>query len=138
MDKDKLQISRNGITKKHISSNTSAKDSEEGQLSLDIYQNQQEIVILAPIAGIEEKDIKISITDEVLMIKGERKFPLQEVLDECFSKECFWGNFSRSIVLPENIDSKGIKATFKNGVLIIRIPKAEKEHTKVINIEHEN
>ncbi len=111
------------------------QDQDEGQLSLDIYQNDQHIIVLAPIAGIEQKHIKISITEDVLMIKGKRNFPVEDTLQECFTKECFWGNFSRSIVLPENVDITKIDANFKNSVLIIRIPKVDKVKTKVIPIK---
>lgn len=110
-------------------------DQEEGQLSLDIYQNDQEIIVVAPIAGTEEKDIKVSVTDDVLMIKGKRKFPISENLPEPFAKECFWGNFSRSIVLPENADSSKINAEFKHAILTVRIPKTEKVKTKVIKVK---
>lgn len=112
----------------------SATPEEEGQLSLDIYQNDHHIIVLAPIAGIEQKNIKISITEDVLMIKGKRHFPVEDELKECFTKECFWGNFSRSIVLPENVDITKIEATFKDSILIVRIPKVEKLKTKVIPI----
>lgn len=114
---------------------TKNQDQEEGQLSLDIYQNEQFIIVLAPIAGIEQKNIKISVTDDVLMIKGKRQFPVDDVLQECFTKECFWGNFSRSIVLPENVDVSKIDASFKNSVLIVRIPKVEKVKTKIIPVK---
>lgn len=118
------------------SDKTFSSTEEEGQLSLDIYQSKEEIIIMAPIAGISPKDIKISITDDVLMIKGKRDFPLDNsIIEETFTKECFWGNFSRSIVLPENIDSSKIAANFDNAILTIRIPKIERVKTKIIHIK---
>lgn len=108
---------------------------EVGQLSLDIYHTDKEIVILAPIAGVEKDDISISVTDDVLVIKGERD-QREEVPEENFyTKECFWGNFARSIMLPLEADSKNINATFEKNVLEIRIPKTEKETTKIIKIK---
>lgn len=108
---------------------------EVGQLALDIYHTDKEIVILAPIAGVEKDDIAIAITEDVLVIKGERE-KKEEVPEENFyTKECFWGNFARSIVLPLEADSKKITATFEKNVLEIRIPKTEKEYTKVIKIK---
>jgi HSP20 family protein len=108
---------------------------EVGQLSVDIYHKEKEIVILAPIAGVEEKDVKISVTDDVLVIKGTR-IAGEGVNDEdYYTRECFWGSFSRSIVLPEEADSKNISANFDNCVLEIRIPKTELEHTKIIKIK---
>lgn len=108
---------------------------EVGQLSLDIYQTDKEIVILAPVAGVTEKDISISITDDVLVIRGERSAKEEVPEENYYTKECFWGNFSRSIVLPLETDTKKISASFENNVLEIRIPKTEKEHTKIIKIK---
>jgi HSP20 family protein len=108
---------------------------EVGQLSLDIYHTDKEIVILAPIAGVTKEDINISLTDEVLVIKGERDQKEEVPSDNYYTKECFWGNFSRSIVLPQEADTKNISATFENNVLEIHIPKAQVEHTKIIKIK---
>ncbi|MEK7547821.1 MAG: Hsp20/alpha crystallin family protein [Patescibacteria group bacterium] len=108
---------------------------EVGQLSLDIYQTDKEIVILAPIAGVGKENINIAITDEVLVIKGTR--PSKEhISEDCYyTKECFWGDFSRSIVLPEEADTQNASASFENNVLEIKIPKKEIERTKIIKIK---
>ncbi|MBI5753666.1 Hsp20/alpha crystallin family protein [Candidatus Peregrinibacteria bacterium] len=108
---------------------------EVGQLSVDIYRTDKEIVILAPIAGVSKDAIKLSVTDDVLVIQGER--PSREAVPEenYYTQECFWGNFSRAIVLPEEADTKNISASFDNNVLEIRIPKGEIEQTKIIKIE---
>jgi len=108
---------------------------EVGQLSLDIYHTNKEIVILAPIAGVDKKDIKISVTDDVLVIKGERE-PIETVEEDAYyTRECFWGNFARSVVLPLEANAKKITATFDRNVLEIRIPKEKLEHTKIIKIK---
>src|SRR3989338_2128479 len=96
---------------------------EVGQLSLDIYQTDKEIVILAPIAGVGKDNINIAITDEVLVIKGTRPLKKQIPEDCYYTKECFWGDFSRSIVLPEEADTQNASASFENNVLEIKIPK---------------
>lgn len=108
---------------------------EIGQLSVDIYHTDKEIVILAPIAGITKNDIKLSITDDVLVIKGERPAREQTPEENYYTRECFWGNFSRAIVLPQEAESKNISASFDNNVLEIRIPRKEIEHTKIIKIK---
>lgn len=109
---------------------------ESGQLALDIYQTEKEIVILAPVAGVSKDDITLSLTDEVLVIKGAR-VPREVIAeDSYYTRECFWGDFSRSIVLPLNADSSNIKAAFENNVLEIRIPKKDEERTKVISIKN--
>lgn len=109
---------------------------EVGQLSVDIFQKEKEIVILAPIAGITKEDLKVSVTDDVLVIKGERHAPEEVPEENYYTRECFWGNFSRSIVLPEGADTKNITATFEDNVLEIHIPKGEVEHTKIIKIKN--
>lgn len=108
---------------------------EVGQLSVDIYRTDKELVIIAPIAGVSKDDVKLSITDDVLVIKGER--PSHENIPEenYYTQECFWGNFSRAIVLPQEADTKNISASFENNVLEIRIPKQDVEQTKIIKIQ---
>ncbi len=108
---------------------------EVGQLSVDIYHTDKEIVVLAPIAGVSKEDIHLSVTDDVFVIKGSR--PAQEDVPEenYYTRECFWGDFSRSIVLPLEADGKNISASFENNVLEIRIPKVKQESTKIIKIK---
>ena len=109
---------------------------EVGQLAVDIYHSNKEIVILAPIAGITKDDISISVTDDVLVLKGNRQ-ALEAIPEEnYYTRECFWGNFSRAIVLPEEADIKNVSATFENNILEVRIPKLELEHTKIIKIKN--
>lgn len=108
---------------------------EVGQLSLDIYHDDKEIIILAPIAGVTKDDIKISVTEDVLVIRGTR--PARGTIPEenYYTRECFWGDFSRSIVLPKEAETKRVQANFENCILEIRIPKGDKEQTKIIKIK---
>lgn len=110
-------------------------DNDEGQLALDIYQTDSEIIVIAPIAGVTPDDIDISVTEEVLTIKGKRDLNMPVEEENYFTKECFWGRFSRSIVLPESAETSDIKANFKNGVLTLSIPKVERAKTQVIRIK---
>lgn len=110
---------------------------EEGQLSVDVFQTADEIVVIAPVAGVKTSDVSISITDEVLTIKGRRSFHFNVAPSDYFTQECFWGNFSRSVILPDCVDASKVNASFKNGVLTIKIPKVEKIKTRVIKIKEE-
>ena len=107
---------------------------EIGQLSLDIFQTKLEIIIIAPIAGTSLKDINITVTDDVLTIKGTRENPHEADENDYLTKECFYGPFSRSIVLPKNANTKEISASSKQNILEIRIPKTSEEKTKVVKI----
>ncbi|MEK7544649.1 MAG: Hsp20/alpha crystallin family protein [Patescibacteria group bacterium] len=108
---------------------------DDGQLAVDIYQTAKEIIILAPIAGVDSKDVDVSVTDEVLTIKGARHLERKIEEEDYFTKECFWGGFSRSIILPESAELGKINATFEKGILEIRIPRGERIKTKVVRIK---
>ncbi len=106
------------------SSDLESESSEIWQIAVDIIETRYEIILLAPVAWISLDDIDISYHNNVLTIKWERYKP------EIFSKditirntECFWGEFSRNIILPENLDFDSIKATMDNNLLIITLPK---------------
>lgn len=109
----------------------------EGQLAIDAYQTPDAVVVKAPIAGVKSENLEISITDEVVTIKGERKEEKEVERDNYFAQECYWGSFSRSYVLPVAVDSEGARANLKDGILTIAIPKQEKSKTKVIKVDLE-
>ena len=106
----------------------------EGQLSIDVYHDEHSIYIVAPIAGVKASDVDISITDEVVTIKGNRTPGHDFGEEKHFTQECYWGPFSRSYVLPIAINSEDSKATLKDGLLKIQISKDEKVKTKIIKI----
>lgn len=108
---------------------------EEGQLAIDAFETEEELVILAPIAGVDLSDITLEITDDVLTIKGERANSFKDAGQQYLTQECFWGAFSRSIILPKNTNTKKISAEFNKGVLTIKIPKVEEESTRIIKIK---
>ncbi|MBU0982163.1 Hsp20/alpha crystallin family protein [Patescibacteria group bacterium] len=107
---------------------------KEGQLSVDIYQTDDRMIVACPIAGVKKSEIKVSIHDDVLTIRGERE-RIKDFEDKTpLVNELFWGVFSRSIVLPDHIDRKNISARVQNHILIITIPKTEDFKTRIIHI----
>lgn len=98
---------------------------EHGQLALDIYQTAADLIVEAPIAGVNPQDLDISIQDDVLTLRGKRVRCNDIDSDDLIYQECHWGEFSRSIVLPMDVVSERIEATLKNGILTIRMPKAQ-------------
>lgn len=109
----------------------------EGQLAVDVYQTENEVVLTAPLAGVDKDDLEISITDEVINIKGERNQKEEIVKENFYTQECYWGSFSRSYILPVAVDAAKAEAALKNGILTIKIPKLEKSQTKLIEINVE-
>ncbi|MCD4761806.1 Hsp20/alpha crystallin family protein [bacterium] len=100
-------------------------DYEEGQLSIDVYQTPSEIIVKSTIAGVKPEDIDISINNDMLTIRGQR-MQSENIREENYLfRECYWGAFSRSIILPVEIKSDKIDATLENGVLTVVLPKAK-------------
>lgn len=103
-----------------------AQSDTEGQLAVDVYETANEIVIKAPVAGVAEDDIDITVRPDMVTINGERKEE-KEVSNESYvARECFWGSFSRSISLPSEGEADKARATFNKGILTIRMPKSKK------------
>lgn len=103
---------------------------EEGQLSIDIFMDYENIYVLSPIAGTQVDKIEISLDNDILTIKGTREDSLVGTEKEYIYRECYWGKFSRSIVLPLPVQAEKVTAEFKNGVLKVILPKTA-ESTKI-------
>jgi HSP20 family protein len=109
-------------------------DGSEGQLTIDVYQTDNDIVIKSTIAGVKPEDLDVSINNDMVTIRGERKNEEQVSEDNYYYQECYWGGFSRSVILPVDIISEKAEASMKNGILTIRLPKADSNKTKKIQV----
>jgi len=108
-------------------------EEEDGQLSIDVYQTPQSIIIKSTIAGVKPEDIDISVNNDMITIRGKREEKNQIKEENYLFKECYWGSFSRSIILPVEIEAEKIEALLENGVLTITLPKAK--NAKQISIK---
>lgn len=103
----------------------------EGQLAVDVLETRDQIVVLSTVAGAITDKIEVFVHEDLLTIRGVREAP--EVIHEAlqyFHQECFWGKFSRTIVLPTEVKGDMARAEYKNGILKVTIPKRQ-EHSKV-------
>lgn len=114
------------------------EDYEEGQLSVDVYQTKDAIVVKSTIAGVKPEDIDISINNDMVTIKGKRELDDTVVEDDYFYQECYWGGFSRSIILPVEIMPDKVEASLKNGVLTVTLPKAKKATSFNVKVKEED
>jgi HSP20 family molecular chaperone IbpA len=105
----------------------------EGQLAIDVYQTDDEIVIESAIGGVKPKDLEITIENGMVQIKGSRQKVETVEKNNYFIQECHWGSFSRQFVLPVEVDASRSEASLKDGILVIRIPKIQRE--KVTKLE---
>lgn len=110
------------------------KNNYDGQLTVDVYQTENDIVVQSTIAGVDQNNMDISVTNDMVTIRGRRTVSEKIKPSDYYYQELFWGPFSRSIILPEDIDSDNAKASMKNGLLTIRLPKLAKTRTKKIKI----
>ena len=104
----------------------------EGQLAIDVYQTPEEIIVESTIAGVKLADIDIDVSSEKVTVRGERHRDIKSGGHDYFWQECFWGKFSRSIILPEEIDPDKAHFTLKRGVLTIHLPKIHKDRVRKI------
>lgn len=105
------------------------------QPAIDMYETDREVVVRAELPGIDPKDVDISISGNVLSLKGESKLEREVNEKDYYRRELRYGAFSRSITLPVDVKAEGAKATFRHGILEVRIPKAEEALPKTIKIE---
>ncbi len=98
----------------------------EGELAIDVYQTPDAIVIKALVAGVQPTSIDISLTREMVTISGVREDEREVEDDNYFQRELYWGSFSRTILLPEEVDVDMAEASEKHGILMIRLPKINK------------
>lgn len=102
---------------------------------IDIYENDDNFVIEADIPGMDIKDIKIEVQDNTLTIKGEKKFEEKTEEDKYIRVERLYGSFYRSLSLPMNVDSDKIDANYKDGTLVLTLPKTEQAKPKQIKVK---
>ena len=102
------------------------EETVEGELSVDVYQTPTHIVIKAMIAGVRPEDLDVSITRDMVTVRGKREQHTEGSAGDFFFQELYWGSFSRTIVLPQEVEIEEAEAVEKHGLLIIRLPKMDK------------
>lgn len=103
----------------------------EGQLSVDVYHTDKKIIIQSTIAGAKPEDLKISLHHDLLTVHGTRSQPQMVSEDQYLYRECYWGPFSRSIILPAEVDSRKVEAALENGVLTVTLTKTAPENIAI-------
>ncbi len=99
---------------------------EEGELTVDVYQTQNDIVIKSMVAGVRPEDLDISITRDSVTIRGKRETERHIQTEDYYHQELYWGSFSRTISLPAEVEVEEAEAVEKHGLLIIKLPKIDK------------
>jgi HSP20 family protein len=103
----------------------------EGELLIDMYERSDAIIIRSIVAGIDPDQLDISVHNDMLTIRGVRKEHEEAYDDQYYVKECYWGSFQRTVVIPVPVHTDKIRAFFKHGIVVIELPKIE-ERTELV------
>jgi HSP20 family protein len=109
----------------------------EGQLTVDVYQTANDIVVESAIAGVDPDDIDVNVTSDSISIRGARKREKTVKDEDYLYQECYWGKFGRSIILPQEVTPEDAQVKFKNGILTVILPKANKKKTHKLKVRVE-
>jgi HSP20 family protein len=110
-------------------------DPQDGELPVDMYQTDDEIIIRAIVAGVDPSDLEISITRDMVTVRGTREEYQEARADGYFHRELFWGSFSRTLLLPEEVAIDESEANEKHGMLEIRLPKLDKHRSTQLRVK---
>jgi len=105
-----------------------------GQLAVDVYETKEKLVVKARTAGVNKNDLDVSISDNILSIRGTLSAGNEDGVENYFVQECYWGEFSRSIALPVPVKEDEIEAVLKDGVLTISFAKVKQDTVKKIQV----
>jgi HSP20 family molecular chaperone IbpA len=133
MDEDR-EDDTESETPKNLASWVDDEEEKDGELTVDVYQTSDMIIIKAMIAGVHPEDLDISITRDLITIRGEREEEKTAKEDDYFMRELYWGSFSRTITLPEEIDVDEAEAVEKHGLLILKLPKLDKKRQSKLKV----
>jgi len=108
----------------------------DGELMVDVFQTSTDIVIKTMVPGVRPEDLDITITRDMVTVKGKREIERTITEDNYFHKELYWGSFSRTILLPQEVQIEDAEAFEKHGLLIIRLPKLDKHRQSKLRVRN--
>ncbi len=120
---------------KHSNSTWLEEQAGEGELAIDVYQTDTHVIVKTMIPGVRKEDVEISLSRDMLTVRGSRKEETEVSDQDYFHKELYWGSFSRSVVLPHEVDIERAEAMENQGLLTIRLPKVDKERQTKLRVK---
>ncbi len=111
------------------------EENEEMELAVDVYQTPSDIVVQTMVAGVKPEDLELTITRDMITIRGKREENRNIDDENYFVKELYWGKFGRTILLPQEVEPEEVEATEKHGLLTVRIQKVDKEKKTSIKVK---
>lgn len=111
------------------------EENEEAELTVDVYQTPEEIIVQTMVAGVKPEDLELTIARDMITIRGKREESRIVSEENFFTKELYWGSFSRTILLPAEVDPEESEATEKHGLLTIKLPKIDKDKKTSVKVK---
>lgn len=133
-DERELEIKPAGKKNGDLAAWMEEEPEKDGELTVDVYQTSDMIVIKSMIAGVRPEDLDVTITRDVVTIRGKREAERVENDDDYFLRELYWGSFSRTVQLPQEIDVDEAEAIEKHGLLILKLPKLDKKRQSKLKV----
>ncbi len=120
---------------KNGANNWMEEEAEEAELAIDVYQTPTDIIVQTMVAGVRPEDLEITIARDMITVRGKREESRSINEENYFSKELYWGKFSRTLTLPQEVEPEEVDATEKHGLLTIRLRKVDKEKKNQIRVK---
>jgi len=124
-----------GETNRKCSNGRIEEENEEAELAVDVYQTPTEIILQTMVAGVKPEDLELSIARDMITIHGKREENRNIDEENYFTKELYWGKFSRTISLPQEVEPEEVEAIEKHGLLTIKLQKVDKNKTNIIRVK---
>jgi len=132
--KDDLEIESEEIIDEDLKEDSILNNEEEGELAVDMCQTPTDIIIKTMVAGVKPEDLDIAITRDMVTIRGKRMESSETAENDFFHKELYWGAFSRTIVLPAEVEIEEAEASEKHGLLTLILPKIDKNRQSKLKV----
>ena len=120
---------------KRTANNWIEEENEEAELAVDVYQTGTDIIVQTFVAGVKPEDLELSIARDMITVTGKREEHRNVDEGDYFTKELYWGKFSRSVILPQEVDAEKSEANIKEGVLTVWLPKLNRQKSKKLKVK---
>jgi len=134
LSEDEAPAPENDTPQPQADENEWEEEPVAGQLAVDVYETREKLLVKGRVAGVNKSDLDVSISDNTLTIRGTLSAGNEDGVENYFLQECYWGEFSRSLVLPVPVKEDEIEAVLKDGVLTISFSKVKQDTVKKIEI----
>ena len=131
----KISVNAEKNTSKKGGNEWMEEENEEAELTVDVYQTPTEIIVQTMVAGVKPEDLELVLARDMITIRGKREETRAVNEEDYFTKELYWGRFSRTIMLPQEVEPEEAEATEKQGLLTIKLEKVDKEKKNTVKVK---